>query len=333
MSRNGCGNIAAVLRERSERSAAAAKSCQHAPDAADLAYEALFGSVPIQKERRVTRPIQLDQLHTFHTANIGFKPYSADQLQALADDISEHGLLENIKVRPDARGYEILSGHNRVNACRLLGWSKIAADIEDADDDRAVIIATVPNLQHRQRLSPSERAWAFRSLLDANKHQGQRLDLNGTTSGGKHQKLDARERVAQFFGVKENEVRNTVRLTYLTEPLMQLVDDGAMSITCGAAISFYDAQTQGILLEKIQERDQKLCIARLDRLKKLCPPPTASADQLDDAWNTIFQNGQPTGSMKKIVFQGKKFAPYLSRIDSDQELEELFLEFLRQKFA
>lgn len=286
MKRVESDHIEAVLRARVENSAIMEPGCANQPDAADAAYEALFGNIPRQNERKVTRAIPLDKLHTFHTANIGFKPYSAEHLQALADDIDEHGLLENIKVRPDADGYEILSGHNRVNACRLLGWSIITADIENADDSRAIIIATVPNLQHRQRLSPCERAWAFRSLLDTNKHQGQRTDLRETTSGGKHQKSNARERVAQFFGVKENEVRNTVRLTYLTEPLLQLVDEGAMSITCGAVISFYDAQTQGILYEKIQESKQKLCIAQLNRLKKLCPPPSASVNQISNAWNT-----------------------------------------------
>ena len=95
----------------------------------------------------------------------------------------------------------------------------------------------------------------------------------------------------------------------------------------------YDAQTQDILYEKIQENKQKLCIAQLNRLKKLCPPPEASACEISDAWNTIFQNEKSSRRMKKIVFQGKKFAPYLDRVNSEQELEELFLEFLKQKFS
>lgn len=102
---------------------------------------------------------------------------------------------------------------------------------------------------------------------------------------------------------------------------------------CGSAISFYDAQTQDILYEKIQENKQKLCIAQLNRLKMLCPPPGASAYEINSAWNTIFHSNQPSRRVKKIVFQGKKFAPYLGRINSEQELEELFLEFLKQKFA
>ena len=306
MKRVESDHIEAVLRARVENSAIMEPGCANQPDAADAAYEALFGNIPRQNERKVTRAIPLDKLHTFHTANIGFKPYSAEHLQALADDIDEHGLLENIKVLPDADGYEILSGHNRVNACRLLGWSIITADIENADDSRAIIIATVPNLQHRQRLSPCERAWAFRSLLEANKHQGQRTDLEQTTSVGKQQKLDARDRVAHFFSVKRNEVCNTVRLTYLTEPLLQLVDEGAISITCGAALSFYDASTQGILYDQIQKNKQKLCSAQLSHLKKLCPPPSASASEISSAWSTIFQAGPSTRRIKKNSVSGEE---------------------------
>ena len=67
----------------------------------------------------------------------------------LADDIAENGLIENIKVRPSEHGYEILSGHNRVAACKMLGRKEITADIEFVDNARAVVIATVTNLQRR----------------------------------------------------------------------------------------------------------------------------------------------------------------------------------------
>ena len=111
----------------------------------------------------------------------------------LADDIAENGLIENIKVRPSEHGYEILSGHNRVNACKLLGRKEISADIEEVDDARAIVIATVTNLQRRQNLLPSERGWAYRALLDAYRQQGKRSDLVTATCGEIHHKLKARE--------------------------------------------------------------------------------------------------------------------------------------------
>lgn len=125
----------------------------------------------------------------------------------LADDIAENGLIENIKVRPSEHGYEILSGHNRVAACKMLGCKEITADIEFVDNARAVVIATVTNLQRRQSLLPSERGWAYRALLDAYRQQGKRSDLVTATCGEIHHKLKARERVACFFGVGVNDVR------------------------------------------------------------------------------------------------------------------------------
>ena len=147
--------IAAALRQRAKtvRSAEPSGAVQSAEE---QAYEVLFGGklMPMQGKRIAKLPI--DQLHPFQTANIGFKLYSEENLRALADDIAVNGLLEAVKVRPIANGYEILSGHNRVAACKLLGWAEILADIEPVDDDRAIVIATVTNLQRRQGLLPSE---------------------------------------------------------------------------------------------------------------------------------------------------------------------------------
>ena len=169
-------NIAVTLRRRAETVKPVEPSTT-AQSAEDQAYEVLFGGKLIPSQGRRTATLPIDQMHPFCTANIGFKPYSEENLRALADDIAVNGLIEAIKVRPIADGYEILSGHNRVAACKLLGWTEIPADIEPVDDDRAIVIATVTNLQRRQGLLPSERGWAYRALLEAHKRQGKRSDL------------------------------------------------------------------------------------------------------------------------------------------------------------
>lgn len=142
-------DLSAVLRKRAEQSSALA-NLQTPEQAIDQAYDMLFGDVPAAPIPKRKQTVALEQLFPFRTANIGFRPYSEENLRALADDIAANGLLERIKVRPIQEGYEILSGHNRVNACRLLGWREIEADVEQVDDDRAIVIATVTNLQRRQ---------------------------------------------------------------------------------------------------------------------------------------------------------------------------------------
>ena len=153
-------SLVSALNERNAKLSAISNATNQV---VDEAFESLFGAMPTASHpTRNTAQIPIDQLHPFFTANIGFKSYNDENLKTLAEDILENALIENIKIRPcKTGGYEILSGHNRVKACKRLGWSSITADIEYVDDARAVVIATVTNLQRRQHLLPSERGWAY----------------------------------------------------------------------------------------------------------------------------------------------------------------------------
>ena len=308
------------------------------PDIADKtvddAFESLFGVPSASKtQEHCSARLPIEQLHPFFTSNIGFKPYSEENLKMLADDIAENGLIENIKVRPcKAGGYEILSGHNRVNACKMLGMASISADIEYVEDARAIVIATVTNLQRRQNLLPSERGWAYRALLDAYRHQGKRSDLVNATSGEFHPKLGARERVACFFGVGVNDVRQAVRLTYLIPPLLEAVDDRRLNMMCGVTISYYDEDTQNLFLDRLRRSDWKLPTVGIKQIKKNCPPPSITAIELDRIWD---QAARQCAEKQKhsISFSRERFEPYLHRIPPDKKLEDLFLEFLKGYIA
>ena len=311
-----------------ERSAKLSASSSNADQTVDEAFEGLFGTISAASSRtRSTAKIPLEQLHPFFTSNIGFKPYSEENLKMLA------GLIENIKVRPcNTGGYEILSGHNRVNACKMLGCAEIPADIEYVDDARAIVIATVTNLQRRQNLLPSERGWAYRALLDAYRQQGKRNDLVEATCGEFHPKLGARERVACFFGVGVNDVRYAVRLTYLIPPLLDAVDERKLNIMCGVTISYYDEATQKLFQKRLNAEDHRISVAVMKHIKKNCPPPSITAAELDKVWHQVTA-AQTEKKKSNISFSRKRFEPYLHRIPPDMNLEDLFLEFLENRFA
>ena len=317
-----------------ERSAKLSASSSNADQTVDEAFEGLFGTISAASSRtRSTAKIPLEQLHPFFTSNIGFKPYSEENLKMLADDIAENGLIENIKVRPcNTGGYEILSGHNRVNACKMLGCAEIPADIEYVDDARAIVIATVTNLQRRQNLLPSERGWAYRALLDAYRQQGKRNDLVEATCGEFHPKLGARERVACFFGVGVNDVRYAVRLTYLIPPLLDAVDERKLNIMCGVTISYYDEATQKLFQKRLNAEDHRISVAVMKHIKKNCPPPSITAAELDKVWHQVTA-AQTEKKKSNISFSRKRFEPYLHRIPPDMNFEDLFLEFLENRFA
>lgn len=320
--------------------------------ASDEAYEKIFRETPPASPAAI-QDLPLDKLVPFFTADIGFKPYPPAKLQAFSEQLNEEGLMVRIIVRPMATDkYEILAGHNRANAARLAGWTAIPAEIVEADDARAIVIATSTNLIQRQELSIIERGKAYRALLDAKNRQGYRTDRvcstsgeirqkfdNSTpldpTSGENHQKYSARALVAEFFGVTEYEIRKAIKLTYLIPELAGILENSPkqLHLACAELIADYDEESQKAFVEICSIEGYQINKAAVKHIARCCPPPSAERQDLYAAWRETKEAAYKrlAAPPKKISFNRKRFAPYLDKFSSDQELETLFLEFLRER--
>ena len=304
--------------------------------ASDEAYQQIFQRVPPSAPSEIC-DLPLDKLDSFFTADIGFKPYFPSKLEAFAQQLQEEGLLVRIIVRriPHSDRYEILAGHNRTAAARLAGWTKIAAEIVVADDARAISIATLTNLLQRQDLSIIERGKAYKALLEAKNRQGCRSDLADGTSGENRQKYSARAIVAEFFGVSEYEIRKAIKLTRLIPELQTVLEDSPqkLNLACADLIADYDPESQSAFVEMCGIEGYQLNKATVQRIVRSCPPPAADKQLIFAAWREARAEADKRLSTpsKKISFDRKKFAPYLDKLGSDQEIETLFLEFLRER--
>ena len=119
--------------------------------------------------------ISLDLIDDFN--NHPFKVNDDESLKELADSINENGLLEPLVVRKKENGrYEMLSGHRRKKALQLIGISEIECKIKDLSDDEATIYMVDSNL-YREKVFPSEKAFAYKMKLEAIKHQGKKNEL------------------------------------------------------------------------------------------------------------------------------------------------------------
>ena len=304
--------------------------------ASDEAYQQIFQRAPPSAPSEIC-DLPLDKLDSFFTADIGFKPYSPAKLEAFAQQLQEEGLLVRIIVRriPHSDRYEILAGHNRTAAARLVGWTKIAAEIVVADDARAISIATLTNLLQRQDLSIIERGKAYKALLEAKNRQGCRSDLADGTSGENRQKYSARAIVAEFFGVSEYEIRKAIKLTRLIPELQTVLEDSPqkLNLACADLIADYDPESQSAFVEMCGIEGYQLNKATVQRIVRSCPPPAADKQLIFAAWREARAEADKRLSTpsKKISFDRKKFAPYLDKLGGDQEIEALFLEFLRER--
>lgn len=302
----------------------------------DEAYEVLFQGKLASSTSKFC-DLALDRLRPFFTADIGFYPYPQEKLKAFSQQLAEQGIYERIIVRPipESEDYEILAGHNRTEAWRLTGHSTIPAEVVEADDARAISIAVATNLLRRQDLTIIERGKAYKAMLDTQKCQGTRTDIG--TSGENRQKFLTREIVADFFGVTEYEIRKAIKLAALIPPLADILENSPrkLPIACAERIADYDADSQRAFVEMCTIEGYVLNKSTIQKIAHTCPPPSAEHQDIYAAWRQARADEEMRRAAppKKIAFDRRKFAPYLDKLNGDEDLEELFLEFLRQRIG
>ena len=302
--------------------------------ASDEAYEKIFRESPPTTPTKIAE-LPLDLLDPFSAADIGFRPYSPQKLKVFAEQLREEGLFVRIIVRQKADGrYEILAGHNRVAAARLAGWSSIPSEIVEADDARAITIAISTNLLQRLDLSIVERGKAYKALLDAKNRNGQH-NAARETFGDSRQRYNARQIVAEFFGVTEYEIRKAIKLTNLLPELLEALEDNTRLLNLASAdiMADYDQETQSAFVEICVDYGKSVNKTIMRYIANKCPPPTADRQEVFAAWReaVAIEEQRKYAPPKNITFSRKAFAPYLEKLGSDAELERMFLAFLQER--
>ena len=288
-------SISEMLRARNKASAEAEKLNEGFDYMADdvQGTEDLMGlgGLAFERPRMINTPVK--ELHAFHTRDIGFKPYDETSLESLAQSIKEDGLMQRIKVRPDpsGSGYEILAGHNRAKAMsEILKMHTIPAELYNVDDDQAAIIAVTTNVKQRHYLRPSERALAYRALMEAKRHQGKFVasDWGEGVSEDDEEEIatqkTTRDKIAVMFDVDRNNVQRFLRLSYLIPELLEYADNKSLSVIAGVQLSYYSEEIQRALAEVFKTREP-MTIKVAKTIRKKCPETNATVETFMKAWD------------------------------------------------
>ena len=155
-----------------------------------------------------TYPRELLTIDLYPFPNHPFRMYTEEKMREMVESVTEFGVISPIIMRPNpnGEGYEIVSGHNRVEACRRANINQIPAIIREIDDDTAIILVVDSNLRQREELLPSEKAKAYQMKMDALKRQGARTDLTSAHDGRKLNGKESREIVAEDAGISRNQI-------------------------------------------------------------------------------------------------------------------------------
>ena len=186
-----------------------------------------------------------------------FKVLDNDELRTLEDSIKTNGLMEAVILRPKKDGrYEMISGHRRLLACKKLGLESIPSRVRNLTDDEAIIYMVDSNL-HREKLLPSEKAFAYKMKLEAMKHQGTYLQ-DDETSRQLGDKLKSVDILSSKSEDSARQIHRYIRLTYLIPELLQMVDNAELkenpSIALNPAVnlSYLTKEEQKMLAEYIE---------------------------------------------------------------------------------
>jgi ParB family chromosome partitioning protein len=189
-----------------------------------------------------------------------FHPFNVNDdsaMSALVESVKQYGVREPGLARKREGGYELLCGNRRKRACEIAGIATLPVIICELDDDNAVIAMVDSNLQRRENLLPSEKAWAYRVKMEALKHGG--------VKGESH----SYKIMVEQTGESKNQIFRTIRLTELVPALADMVDSKRLAFNPAVELSYLSRKEQAVVADVMAEFEVKPSLSQAVRLKKL----------------------------------------------------------------
>lgn len=303
-------------------------------------YDSLFSTEEERQEANTEKvmTIPINKIkdfegHPFHVT-------MDEDMAKLIDSIKENDMLMPALVRPKPDGtYEMISGHRRKFVMSQLGRTEMNAIIRDLDDDQATILMVDSNIQ-RENIYPSERGYAYKMRLEAMKHQGKKVDINvddvhveydKPTSAQVGPKLigtRTNEILAEQLGISKNQIKRFIRLTYLVEPLQEMVDgrnenDIKIAFNPAVELSYLTESEQFDLVNAIIENQRTPSLAQCQEFKRLSHDGELTADFIEDTLSEEKPNQR-----EKLSFQMKEIDKYFPKEYTPGKKKDLMIHLL-----
>jgi len=217
-------------------------------------------------KRDVVLDLPLDQIGDF--PNHPFKVRQDDAMMEMMESVQLHGVLVPGLVRQLADGnYQMVSGHRRKLASRLAGLDTLPCIVRDLTDDEAIIVMVDSNLQ-REKVLPSEKAFAYRMKLEAMRRQAGRPSKGNLSPVGMNycgkQSLDI---MSEESGESRNQIHRYIRLTYLLPEILAMVDDSKIAFRPAVELSYLAEKEQRILYDAMGHADCTPSLAQAIKMK------------------------------------------------------------------
>lgn len=257
--------------------------------------------------------ISITEIQPFH--DHPFTVTDNEDMAKIVESIGKVGTITPVIARPlSDGGYELISGHRRLEACRKLGLKTIPVIVRNMTDDEAVIAMVDANLQ-REHILPSEKAFAYKMKLEAISHQGKACGQVVHKSRDTISETDSGRQVQRY-----------IRLTNLIPQLLKLVDEERIAFSVGVELSYMTEYEQDDLFEAIELEDKTPSLAQAIQMKKL-----SQQGKLDtEIINKIISEDKPN-QKEKISFRLDELSRYFPKC-SPQDIYRRLIQLAQDDY-
>lgn len=274
-----------------------------------------------EASRESVRNISLSEICDF--PNHPFKVKMDENMADLVESIKEYGVLAPAIVRPkDDGSYEMVAGHRRKFASGLAGVDEIPCIIRDLTDDESTLIMVDSNLQ-RERILPSEKAFAYKMKLDAMKRQAGRPNKNSATLLQNFEGKTSRQILAEQSGESHEQIRKYIRLTELIQPILDMVDDNKIAMRPAVELSYLSKTEQEVLLDTMQLEDCTPSHAQAIKMRKF-----SEQGKLNDEVILSIMTEEKGNQKEQFRMPKERISKYFSPGTSAKQMEDTIIKAL-----
>lgn len=283
--------------------------------------DALFGGAVAQAAGDQIQEIPLTELHPFK--DHPFHVVDDEKMREMSESVVQYGILVPGIVRPRLEGgYEIVAGHRRKRASELAGKETMAVIVREMDNDEATIIMVDSNLQ-REKILPSEKAFAYRMKLEAMKRKAGRPRKNGAPVGPHSIDGKSRDILAENSPDSKSQIQRFIRLTELVPDLLALVDQEKFPLRPAVEVSYLTQNEQELLYDVIEnESFGPPSIEQAKKLRKYGERIDLTTSLIID----ILSDEKPTPV--KITLKKKCLNQYFPKDYTQDQMEEVIFSLL-----
>ena len=289
------------------------------PPLADLFSTSDERALEAQTQERVMM-LPVSELHDF--PGHPFRVRDDEEMEKLAESITQHGVLMPGLVRPRAAGgYEIVAGHRRKFASMKAGMREMPVIVRDMDDDTAVILMVDSNVQ-RENVLPSEKARAYKMKLDAMKRQGERTDL---TSAGIRQKLSSVQKIADDAGEGKTKIQQYIKINDLIPELLEMVDGNEIKFNPAYELAFLRPEEQAVLYDILQAEEVTPSLSQAQRLKRASQEGRLSEQDIAAIMREEKAQTRDTG---KVTLPAKEIEQFFPKSYTPEQKKKVIVKLL-----